>query len=220
MTTAVLIGATGLVGSHLLDRLAGDDRFTAVRVIARQELAAPSKKVSVTVCDFDDLARHADDFACDAFFSALGTTIARAKTPAKFARVDRDYVTQAARLAKEAGARHALVVSSVGASLQSRSLYLRTKGEMEAAVTGLGFDALDIFRPGVLRGARREFRLAERVAEALLMTVGPFLAAGLARYRAITAQTVAAAMVAAAARPDPGRRVHHNREIEDLARAG
>lgn len=208
--TALVAGATGLVGGFLLKRLLDAPTYDRVVVVTRRSVGLSHPKLIEIVTDFETLelalaksAIHADDAFC-----TLGTTIRKAGSQPAFRRVDFDYVVNFARAAKAAGARRFLLVSAIGARADSSIFYSRVKGEAENAASELGFDATDIFRPGLILGERGE----RRPAEAAMMAAMPFLNAiliGPAKiYRGIQADTIAAAMVAAAQTPAEGRIVH------------
>jgi uncharacterized protein YbjT (DUF2867 family) len=154
----------------------------------------------------------------DVAVSTLGTTWKKTGTWEKFAAVDRDAVLAFARAARRAGARHFLTVSSSGADHASRNRYLRLKGEVEEELGSIGFERLDILRPGLLLGERPgDRRLLERLgilADPLTRLV---MRGSLDRYAGIKAATVASAMAALVERREPGIFRHHNREITALA---
>ena len=202
--TALLLGATGLVGGHVLRGLADDPRWDRVITLGRRptDLASPAHEHHVV--DFDRLADRADLFACDDLFCCLGTTIKKAGSEAAFRRVDLELPAESAQRAAGEGASQMLIVTAWGADAGSRLLYTRTKGEAERAVEEVGFDALQILRPSLLTGDRDEFRLGERIGQAVGAVVGPLLRGPLAPLRPITATTVARAMVEIAADRPPG----------------
>ena len=141
-----------------------------------------------------------------------------AGSQAAFRAVDLETVAELAAAARRGGARHMAAVSSVGADPGSANFYLRTKGEMESALEALGFERLDIFRPGLLRGDRGgERRLGERLGIALSPLAGLVLRGSLDRFAAIDAGIVAAAIAAVLGRREPGLHRHHNRDIRRLA---
>ena len=154
---------------------------------------------------------------CDVAICCLGTTIRVAGSQAAFAAVDRDAVVDFAKAAKEAGARQFLMVSSVGANASARNFYLKTKGEAEAGVRALGFDRVDIFRPGLLRGDRQG---PKRPGEAIMMAISPITDLltphVFDQYRSIAAESVAGAIAACIGRPEGGIHVHENRDILGL----
>jgi uncharacterized protein YbjT (DUF2867 family) len=211
-TSILLLGATGLVGSHCLRLLATDPAFIRVVVPTRRPLPVEQLSASVEpyVVDFDNLSAHAPLFRVDQIICALGTTIRRAGSQARFRVVDYEYPLAAARLGLAQGATHYLLVSSIGANARSRAFYTRVKGELESAVLALDYRSVTIARPSLLLGPRAEYRLGEQIARRLA-----FLAPG--RYRPVAAHAVAAALVRAAKEDAPGKRIMESREIREAA---
>lgn len=207
---ALVAGATGLVGSRLVELLCADAAWAQVIVLARRRSSLVHPKLLQTIVDFDDLARIALP-PLDAAFCCLGTTIKRAGTEAAFRRVDHDYVLAFAQRALAAGARQFLLVSALGAEVRSSIFYNRVKGETEAAIAGLGYASTSFFRPSLLAGPRSEFRLGEKLTLALLRPLEGLLPAGI---RPITGDTVARAMLAAAQDARPGVRVITSGEMQ------
>lgn len=215
--TALLAGASGLVGGQLLGRLLADPGWTKVTVLARRPMpdapGASSGRPDVRVVDFAGLDGAAA-IAADAAFCALGTTIKKAGSQAAFRAVDLDAVVAFARFARRAGAERFVLVSSVGADPTAGNFYLRTKGEAEAAVTAIGFPRLVILRPSLLLGDRAEARPGEAIARVLAPIFNPIVPK---RYRGIDAGVVAGAMVAAARATAPGQWIWENEEIRAQA---
>lgn len=191
LPTVLLVGATGLVGQQLLQRLAQDPAVGTVRALVRRPIEAPSAKVQVCVANFDRLEAHTDWLAADWVFCALGTTIATAGSRAAFRQVDFDYPLQVAQLAKAQGARRFMLVSAAGANARSRIFYSRVKGELEEAIAALGFESATFAQPSFLAGERAEVRLGERIALKLGWLM-PEL------YRPVEARQVAQALLNAA----------------------
>ena len=211
MTRIALIGATGLVGGEIARRIPPADLLLLSRRpsgLAAREIVAPVDRWR------EALAGEQVDVA----ISALGTTIAEAGSKPAFDRVDRLAVVDFAKAAREAGARHMVVVSAVGATADAPNFYLKTKGRMEAELAALGFDRLDILRPGLLRGDRSEQRLAESIALRISPLTDRLMRAWWPNYCSIAASDVAAAALALAGRTGGGRFVHHNSEMVALAR--
>lgn len=207
--TALVAGATGLVGTLLLPRLAADPEYTEIRVLGRRAPAAGSPKVRFVATDFTDLAAHAAALAADDVFCCLGTTLRAAGSRAAFERVDYHMVVDLARATHKAGARRFLVVSAVGASERAGAFYSRVKGRMEQAVRALPFEAVHIVRPSLLLGARAERRPAERIAQVVAPWLSPLLFGPLEKYRAVPADEVASALITLARSPAKGVHVHH-----------
>lgn len=213
-----MLGASGLVGSFCLQALLADPWFKQITLLSRRELAIPSNpRLRQSIVNFETIS--AADFAGVEFvFCALGTTMRKEGSKEAFRRVDLEFPLAAARAARQAGARTLVLVSSVGANAQAGNFYLRTKGELEEQLQPLGFDALHIFRPGLLLGKRKEFRLGERIMIPLAPLLNLPLMGGLKRYRAIPAETVGKAMVSAAKREEKGLFIYYYDEIQKLAR--
>ena len=207
----VLIGATGLIGASVAARLAGHD----LHCLQRRPGGGSGTVHVAPPAHWPELVRMLTPAAA---ISTLGTTMAKAGSKAAFRAVDRDIVLAFAGAARAAGAARMVAVSSVGASPASASFYLRTKGEVEAALVALGFARLDIFRPGLLRGDRPgDHRLGERIGIALSPLTNLVLRGPLDRFAAIDAEIVAEAIAATLALPVAGAQVHHNRAIGALA---
>lgn len=207
--TALIAGASGLVGGLLLKRLLAAPQYERVMAVTRRRLVIEDTKLRQIALDFDTLdTALAGIERVDDAFCALGTTIRKAGSEGEFRKVDHDYVLAFARAAKQAGARRFLLVSAIGANSRSRIFYSRVKGETEEAVAALGFPAFHVFRPGLLLGARSERRPAEAVFMALTPLINPLLQGPAKIYRGISADAVAAAMIEAAKTPPAGRRLH------------
>jgi uncharacterized protein YbjT (DUF2867 family) len=200
-------GATGLVGGHLLKLLGRHD----VTLVGRRQAETEHEQLIGPPEKWADLVAGRE---FDVAISTLGTTIRQAGSQAAFAAIDRDAVEMLARAARNAGAGQFLLVSSVGASYRATNFYLRTKGEAEEAVRGLGFDRVDIFRPGLLTGERQgPVRPVERIMIALSPLTDLLTPAVLDQYRSIPARSVAAALAGAIGQAKRGTHVHHNREM-------
>ncbi|HLZ44422.1 MAG TPA: NAD(P)H-binding protein [Gemmatimonadales bacterium] len=193
--TALLAGATGLVGSHALQLLLADDTWARVITVGRRPVAQSHAKLEQRILDLGAIEAVSDLPHADDVFCCLGTTIKQAGSQPAFRRVDHDFVVALARAGVRGGATQLLLVSAVGADSESRIFYSRVKGEAEMAVRKLPYRAVQIFRPSILLGKRAEFRLGERVAVFVAPVMPLFLPGGLRRYRPVAAATVARAMV-------------------------
>ncbi len=186
---ALVIGATGLVGREIVRQLAARaDIAEVVALVRRDPGPRPSTKVAYRVVDFDRLDPVAEVFAVQEVYSALGTTRRRTPDPAAYRHVEVEIPLDVLRRARAAGAGTCGLVSAVGADPGARNSYLRQKGELEVAVTALGFPTLRIVRPSFLVGARDEFRPGERIGLAVARVVAPLLPRA---YRPIAASAVA-----------------------------
>lgn len=214
--SALVIGASGLVGGHCLDLLLEEPRYEAVHTIGRRPLDRIHPRLSSHVVDFDNLRDAPDLFRVDDIFCCLGTTIRKAGSQEAFKRIDIGYPATAADLAAENGADQFLVVSALGADHESRIFYNRAKGEMEESVRRAELGAIWIFRPSLLLGDREELRIGERVAEIMMRPVTPLLIGPARRYRPIRAKDVAVAMVRLALSSGTGGTLESD-EIQEVA---
>lgn len=197
------VGATGLVGGHVLSQALAHPRVERVTAPTRRPLEAHAGLVNPVV-DFERLPEDADWWDVDGVVCTLGTTRAKAGSDRAFRRVDLDYPLAVARIAHRHGAHAFALNSALGADADSRILYSRTKGELEQALAEIGFASLTFARPGLIGGDRAEFRAGERIASALLRVLAPAVPR---RYRINPAANVAAALLDAVVDPRPGRHV-------------
>jgi uncharacterized protein YbjT (DUF2867 family) len=216
--TALIAGATGLVGGHCLERLLAEDTYTRVIALTRRDLGRQHDKLVELAVKFDRLRSQRDQLVADDVFLCLGTTLRKAGSPEAFREVDYGYNLGVAQAAQLGGARQILLVSSVGASTTARSFYLQVKGQLEAAISVLPYRAHHVFRPSLLVGERAERRPLESVGTAFARAFSFSMVGGLRRYRPVTADTVARAMVAAALQDKRGPHLYWGPEIEALAR--
>ena len=214
----LLVGATGLVGTRVMEACVGR---TDVRLIALTRREAPMPKgarMEMLVADPADWAQSVAAVAPDAVICALGTTWRKAgEDEAAFRAVDEELVLRVARAAKDNGVSNFVLISSVGADPVSRSFYLRVKAEVEAAVRKLRLHRLDILRPGLLRGPRSgDRRAGERLAILASPITDRFLGGDRRRFRSIDARRVARAALQAAKEKARGSFVHDYDAIRRL----
>ena len=193
----LLAGATGLVGAHALEALLEAPDIGRVFAITRRPLGREHSRLANRIVQFDQLETQLKGMSCHVGVCCLGTTRHQAGSEEEFRRVDVDYVLAVARVAKAAQAQRFVVVSSAGADPQSKNFYLRTKGEMEAALANVGFVSLDILQPGPLLGLRHQMRPLELGLMLVMPVVNPFLRGPREAFRSIGAKTVGAAIVGA-----------------------
>ncbi|MCP9291380.1 NAD(P)H-binding protein [Gracilimonas sediminicola] len=191
--TAIVIGATGLVGSHILKQLLEDDRYETVKVFHRRSTGVEHSKLEEHVVDFDNMEEWKHRLIGDELYSALGTTIKKAGSQEKQYTIDFTYQYETAKAAAENGVDKFSLVSSAGANAQSRAFYTKLKGELDEAVKELPFEVITILRPSFLDGDRSENRLGEAIGIFMgkLFTKIP----GLKKYRPIFAGKVAEGMI-------------------------
>jgi uncharacterized protein YbjT (DUF2867 family) len=207
--SALVAGATGLVGQQLLQRLLEDPAYDEIRALVRRPLPLQHPRLQTIVSDFTGLAALGDSLAVQDVFCCLGTTLRTAGSRAAFEDVDYRMVVELAQLTKAAGAHQFVVISAVGAAAHALSFYSRVKGRMEQAIAKLGFDAVHIVRPSLLLGTRSDKRPAEDWAQNLAPRVNWAFVGPLARYRPVAADDVAQAMLRLALRGQHGVNIHH-----------
>ena len=217
MSTALIAGASGLVGGFLLRQLLDTPGYDRVVAPGRRPLDLTHPKLVQVTVDFASLDKVAADLRCDDAFCCLGTTIRQAGSRENFRAVDHAAVLALAWAVRRNGARRFFVVSALGASAQSRVFYNRVKGEMEEALEVLDFKTLAVFRPSLLLGPRANPRLGERLGAAVMWLAEPLLLGRLRKYRAIEAEVVARAMARCSfGRSGQGVRIIPSDEIQDL----
>lgn len=191
----MVLGATGLTGSMVVQGLLDRPEVSRVIVPLRKPLGFEHPKLEQRIIDFDELEQMPGLFKVDVLVCCLGTTIKKAGSQENFRKVDCGYPLEAARLARGQGANALLLMSAIGASSDSTIFYNRVKGELEDAVRELGFPYLSIYHPSLLLGDRRESRPGEALGQKAMPLVNRFMFGPLDRYKAIGADVVAQAMV-------------------------
>jgi uncharacterized protein YbjT (DUF2867 family) len=215
--TALLLGATGLVGSECLKRLVTDDYYSRIIVLTRRALAdaVGSTKIESHVIDFNRISDYRDLLKASHVFCTLGSTIRKAGSKEQFYKVDFTYVHDIAGLCAEQGTEHFLVVSAMGADVRSMIFYNRVKGELEKALQRLPFKSLSIFRPSLILGDRKEYRLREEISK---LVSGVFAFAIPGKYKPVEAADIAKAMLTTAHAGPAGLRIYESDEIRRMAR--
>lgn len=213
MKTAVIAGATGLVGGQLLSKLLATSRYHQVIAITRRPLALDHPYLKNIISDYRDLDVALAGTKPDDVFCCLGTTMAKAGTKEKFREVDFDYPLALAQSTLTLGARQYLLVSALGADRKSRIFYNRVKGELESTISHLDFYSVHIFRPSLLLGPRREKRGGEDIAKAVYKVFGFLIPQ---KYKAVEAEKVAEAMLAYASADERGIFIHESQEIGEI----
>ena len=189
---AIIVGATGLVGSKLTRLLLDDFRFATIHVFVRHSTGIEHKKLIEHIVDFEKISDWSGLIAGDVLFSTLGTTLKKAGSKEKQYHIDFDYQYEVAKAAAKNGVEKLVLVSSLGANSKSAFFYSRMKGELETAVQKLPFKKIMILRPSILTGRRKEKRSAENFTRIIIRLLTGFM---LKKYRPIHAGIVAQAML-------------------------
>ncbi len=214
--TALIFGATGLVGGHILQLTLTTEAYTSVVAFTRSPLSMTHPKLKNVVINFDKLSDYKNQIVGDDLFLCLGTTIKKAGSEAAFTKVDVDYPLAAATIAKANGVNQVLLCSAVDADAKSKIFYNRTKGILEDALKALNFNALHIFQPSLLLGERNENRFGESVAKVAGKFLDKIVGGLLSKYRPVEGETVAAAMVKSAQILRGGIFVYASHKLSDI----
>ena len=213
--SVILLGATGLVGSCLFDLLKNDEAFSEIKILVRRPLETKHPKVKIVVIDFsneEDFNSEMKD--ADVVFCAIGTTNKKMKgNQTEYRKVDFDIAVNAARYSFESSCRQFVLISSVGANSKSNNFYLKLKGEVEEAILAIGFSKVSIFRPSMLMGKRKEFRLGEKIGKIFMVPIS-FLFPK--KMRPIKACDVAKSMLKASNLDTMGVKIYEYKEMKEL----
>lgn len=216
--TAILIGASGLIGSHIVSQLLDDNSFSRVRLLVRRKLPFEHAKLEQVVLDLNDEGAYREALGNgDCIFSCIGTTQKNVGGDnALYKKIDHDIPLNAARAGIENGFKKFLIVSSVGANASSSTFYLALKGRIEEDLKALPFDSLCLFRPSMILGKRGERRPLEKVMQGVTRMLAFLFLGPLRPYHPVKARDVAAAMIAASKLAPTGIRIFEYREMMQL----
>jgi len=217
MKKAIVFGSSGYVGSHLLSELLNSSDYEQVTAVARKSLNITHPKLRILIGDYDSLTDLKSEIAADEVFIALGTTKAKSPVEAEYYKVDHDYPVLAAKIAKERGATSVFLVTAVDANPNAKFFYVRTKGETERDVIALNFEHTNIFRPSMIVGDRKENRsLLEGALMKFWPALNPLLAWKDGKYRGITGEDVAKAMIGSAKNQADKLKIYEWKEMHEL----
>lgn len=211
--TALILGATGLVGGACLARLLNDDSFEKVVALTRTPLKVKHNKLFNAVVDFNHPDSYMEYCVGDVLFSAMGTTIGKAGSKDAFLKVDYTYPFEVAKAAKQNGVGFHVLISSLGADADSSIFYSQVKGKLERDISLLGFTTNIIIQPSILLGERKESRPMERIGQSFVQKCSFLFVGPLAQFKGVSAETVAIAMIALAKGNNKGKLVVENREL-------
>ena len=207
---AILIGASGFIGSNLLQELLHHADYESIIVVVRKKLEMEHPKLIQLIGDFHSLPELADQLIADEIFITLGTTKKKTPDPKIYYQIDHDYPVLAAKIAKDNGAKSVFVVTAVGANPDSGIFYVRTKGETERDIIALNFECTHIFRPSMILGKRQEHRPMEAFLIKMWGFINPLLIGkALKKYKGMDGKDIAKAMAAVAKAPSEKVRIYH-----------
>jgi len=213
--TAIIAGATGLVGNELLQLLLQSDAYEKVIALTRKPLATTHAKLDNEIVDFDKLDTLAEVLKGDDVFCCLGTTMKKAGSKEKFKKVDYEYPINLAAITKKQGAEQYFLISALGADKNSSVFYNKVKGEVEEEIKKLDFQSFHVFRPSLLLGPRKEDRVGEDAAKTIFKIFGFIFVGPLKKYKAIKHDKVARAMLTIANKNESGFHIHESKELQN-----
>ncbi|MCD7898754.1 MAG: NAD(P)H-binding protein [Bacteroides sp.] len=216
MKKALLFGASGFIGSYLLNDLLQNPDYEKVTIVARKDLGIHHPKLVTLLGDYHSFSSLKEKIVADDVFITLGTTQKKTPDRTEYYQVDHDYPVLGAQIAKEKGATAVFIVTAIGANPNSNVFYVKTKGEAERDIIALGYDYTHIFRPSFIMGNRQEKRSMERALLTVWKVINPLFVGGLNKYKGITAEKIAKAMNNAARTHPTGVKIYHWKEMIDI----
>lgn len=213
----ILVGASGLIGSHLLQALIKSDEVSEIMLLLRKPLDIADDKVQQLIINFDDLNSYTSEIQGDIIFSCLGTTKALSPNAEVYRKIDLEYPLKLAEIGIKNSVSSFHIISSLGANGKSSNSYLRLKGELEERLKKLPFQSLHIYQPSFLTGTRKDFRFGEKMAIKLFTIIDPLLIGPFRKYRSIKAETVAEVMLKQSLKQVKGVFTYPSIKIQELA---
>ncbi|MEO6883208.1 MAG: NAD(P)H-binding protein [Bacteroidia bacterium] len=214
--TAVIIGASGLVGNFCLQQLLQNEDYSCIKIFARKPVSFPSEKIQHCIIDFDAMERYAPLIKGDELFCCFGATLKKAGSKNNFLKIDLGYPTQFAAFARQNGIKKCVLISSLDADEKSSNFYLNTKGIIEKKFSEMGFESLSIVRPSLILGDRNDRRFLEALAM-ITMKLFSFLFFGpLKKYKGVEAETVAKAMISIVQKNNFGTTIYESDALQQF----
>ncbi len=214
---AIVVGASGLVGSELLDILLNNPGYDEVLALVRKELPVKHEKLRQLIVDFDQLEKYTADIIGDAIFSCLGTT--RHKTPNSktYWKIDHDYPVQLAQMGLKNGVRQFHLVSAIGSNAKASNFYIKMKGQTEEDIIKVGLPSTHIFQPSMITGDRKESRIEEHIFKGIFKVIDPLLFGSLKKYRSVPARAIASVMYKQSLKNEDGTFIYPSDKIIELS---
>ena len=215
MKTALLFGASGLVGGHLLNELIEDKYYSKIKIFVRSEPKISDPKIEIIRTDFNNLQNHKEDIKGDDCFLCIGTTKQNSPDKNEYRRVELELPKEIAQIAKSNSINSFVFISSGYADPKSSGDYLKFKGQVEEELKRLNFPKLALMRPSFLMGDRKEKRVGEKIGIFVFKLLSPLLLGPLKKMRPIHSETVAKAMIRAA-NENLEKNIFESNEIAEL----
>lgn len=216
MKKAILFGATGFIGSHLLQELLNNDDYDQVTIVVRKDQNFTHPKLKTLIGDLNSLPQLKEQIIADDVFITLGTTKKQTPDLSEYYQVDHDYPVLAAKMAKENGATSVFVVTAIGANPNSSLFYTKTKGETERDIIGLDYDHTNIFQPSMILGNRKAHRPMEKIFIKLFSLINPLLTGKLSKYKGMDGADIAKAINSAATHQSEKVKIYRWSEMNSL----
>lgn len=214
--TALVIGASGLVGGYCLDALLREPLYSEVHVLVRRPLNRQHEKLKQIIIDFNHPDKYKENIKGQDIYCCIGTTVLKSPKREDYFRIDFEYPVSIAKIALANGSERFALISALSANSKSLLFYSRVKGQLEDAITQLKFKSVVILRPSYLIGDRKEFRPIEKMGAGLLKLLSPILVGPLRQYRAILAKVVGESLVLATVKHSAGIHIYDNEAIQGL----
>lgn len=213
----IIVGASGLIGNSLLYALIGSKQIAEITLLLRHSLSISDSKVKQIIVNFDDLEEYTNEIKGDIIYCCLGTTKNKSPDQNNYRKVDFNYPLKLAKIGVKNGVSQFHIVSSLGANSNSKTFYLRLKGELENELKKLNIPSLHIYQPSFLEGKREENRLLEKLMLPIMKLINPLLWGSLENYRSIKASDVAKAMINQSLKELKGTYTYPSKQIKELA---
>jgi uncharacterized protein YbjT (DUF2867 family) len=217
MKTALIIGSTGLIGSHLLELLLESNEYEKVITFVKRDSGIQHPKLKQHIIDFDKPETYKELVIGDDFFCTIGTTIKNAGSQEAFRKVDFEYPKEFATIALQNNVKQFLIISSVGADANSGNFYLKTKGEIQDFLKNCNFESISVLQPSLLLGNRKEFRLGEKIGSFFMKLFSFLFIGSIKKYKPIQAEDVAKAMFSIAQKSHKGFHILESDTIQEIA---
>ena len=215
MKTALLFGASGLVGSHVLSQLISNNNYSKIKLFVRSSIDISDPKIEIIQTDFNNLENHREDIKGDDCFFCIGTTKKNSPDKNEYQRIELNIPKQVAQIAKSNNIKSYFFVSSGYANSKSSGDYLKYKGLVEEEILNLGFSKTGILRPSFILGSRKEFRLGEKIGIIIFKLLNPLFVGPLRKMRSIHSETIAIAMIKLA-NENIDQKIFESDQISDL----
>ena len=215
MKTALLFGASGLVGSHVLNQLISNNNYSKIKLFVRSSIDIIDPKIEIIQTDFNNLENHREDIKGDDCFFCIGTTKKNSPDKNEYQRIELNIPKQVAQIAKSNNIKSYFFISSGYANSKSSGDYLKYKGLVEEEILNLGFSKTGILRPSFILGNRKEFRLGEKIGIIIFKLLNPLFVGPLRKMRSIHSETIAIAMIKLA-NENIDQKIFESDQISDL----